>query len=358
MIMPSIAACCRCLLLLILPFFILFSVLNFISPPLPPPIISEISSKHSLNQSSNPLLTSVSSTVTTTKFKTCHSYNVSDARPFFEQEPPQSNLPRRVSNSSRHNLLRRLRSLRLAVLTCARNAEKHVDKLRQHVEPIIDLFHPSSQIIILESDSTDNTLQKLKQWSRPQLYTDGKLSTTIPQRPERIAHCRNKLLEKARQLQADYMLVLDLDIFATNVSSFLTNFDYDTDDWSVMTANLVDLYYDIWALRTLSDAVLNYDVWHRVWRLASSGDYCRDSVINSTVTNHQKPFPVERDLLEVRSAFGGAALYKMNATKDCYYSGKPMTCEHVSFHTCIREKHQARIFINPKFTNEDAYRKT
>jgi hypothetical protein len=34
-----------------------------------------------------------------------------------------------------------------------------------------------------------------------------------------------------------------------------------------------------------------------------------------------------------------------------------MTCEHVAFHTCMREKHQARIFINPKFTNEDAYRK-
>jgi hypothetical protein len=349
--MNSIVACYRRLLLLLLPILIVFSVVHFISPR---PLTAIINAASSEIPRQHPSDQTTTSTVATTTLLKCDPYNVSDARPFFEQEPPQSNLPRRISTSSRHN---HLRSLRLAIVTCARNAEKHVDKLRQHVEPIIDLFHPSSQIIILESDSTDNTLAKLKQWSRPQVYTDGNLSTSIPRRTERIAYCRNKLLEKARQVQADYMLVLDLDIFAANVSSFLTNFDYDTDDWSVMTANLADIYYDIWAVRTLSESILNYDVWHQIFALRLYKDYCYDSLDKNILDIHRKPFPVERDLLEVRSAFGGAALYKMNATKDCYYSGKPMTCEHVAFHTCMREKHQARIFINPKFTNEDAYRK-
>jgi glycosyltransferase involved in cell wall biosynthesis len=230
--------------------------------------------------------------------------------------------------------------------------KKDVDKFRKHIEPIINLFHPTSRIIILESDSTDNTLAKLRQWSRAEVYTYGNLSRLVPHRTERIAYCRNKLLEKAQELQPDYMLVLDLDIFAANVTSFLSNFEYDTDDWSVMTANLIELYYDIWALRTLSDSILNYDVWHRIWAMIIYNNYCYDSLKKYVVKIHQKSYPTDRSLLEVRSAFDGAGLYKMEAVEGCYYSGEAITCEHVPFHVCMREKNQARIFINAKFTNE------
>ena len=256
--MNSIAAGYRCLLLLFIPLLITLSILQFTSSPLSTTIISPISSEISQEkQSSNPLLTvTTTTTVPTTKPEKCYPYHVSDTRPFFEREPPQLNLPRRISYSSRKSLRRRLHSLRLAAVACARNVEQHIDKFRKHIEPIVDLFHPSSRIIISESDSTDNTLVKLHQWSRAQVYTYGNLLKFIRDRTERIAFCRNKLLEKARELKADYMLILDIDIFATNVSSFLTNFDYDTDDWSVMTANLIEPYYDIWALRTLSDSIL------------------------------------------------------------------------------------------------------
>jgi hypothetical protein len=361
-IMNSIPTCYRRILLVLLPLLIVVSIVHFTSP-LPPSSLTnslsnEISLEHLLDQSSNlpSTITTTTTTVPTTTPKKCYPYHVANTRPFFEREPLQSNLPGRISNSSRKSLRRRLRSLRLAVVACARNVEKHVDKFRQHVEPIIDLFHPSSRIIILESDSTDNTLQKLKQWSRAQVYTYGNLSTSLLYRTERIAFCRNKLLEKARQVQADYMLVLDMDIFAANMSSFLTNFDYDTDDWSVMTANLVEPYYDIWALRTLSDTVLNYDIWNRIRGMQFITDYCGDSLIKNIVNIHQKSYPIERGLLEVRSAFGGAGLYKMVATEDCNYSDEGHTCEHVAFHAFMREKNQARIFINPRFTNEEAYK--
>jgi hypothetical protein len=346
--MNSMATCYRCLILLLVPFFIVFSVFYFTTPA---------STNNSLSSEINPPsqstdLPSTTTPVITTKRPKCNPYKVSDSRPFFERESPQLNLPRRISNSTRDGLYRRLRSLRLALVGCAYNVEKHVEKFRKHVEPIVDLFHPTSRIFILESDSTDKTLEKFRQWSRAEIYTYGNLSRTIPRRTERIAYCRNKLLEKARQLQADYMLVLDVDIFATNVSSFLSNFEYDTNDWSVMTANLIDSYYDIWALRTLSDSILNYDVWHRIWSMQFINDYCVDSMTKNTVNIHQKPYPSDRSLLEVRSAFNGAGLYKMEATDDCYYTGEVYTCEHVPFHVCMKEKNQARIFINPKFTNE------
>jgi hypothetical protein len=280
----------------------------------------------------------------------CHPFTVPDSRSFFEREPSQLNLPRWLSYSSPQDLLHQLRSLRLIAVSCARNVEKSIDKFRNHIESIVDLFHPSSRILILESDSTDNTLAKLYEWPRAQVYTYGILSRLYRDRTERLAYCRNKLLQKAQELGADYMLVTDIDIFAGNTASFVSNFRYNVDDWTVMTATGSKAYYDIWALRTLSDSILNFDVWRQVSSIQrSSIFYCSQSVVDQIIGNNQKSIPISHGLTEVRSAFNGAGLYKINATYGCKYSGKNSTCEHVPFHLCIREKKQGRIFINPNF---------
>ncbi|CAF1582365.1 unnamed protein product [Adineta ricciae] len=281
---------------------------------------------------------------------TCEPYTISENRSFFERDYPQANLPQEISNSSYQDSLRQLRSFRLVVLSCARNIENHIETYRNYIEPIIDLFHPSSSIHILESDSTDQTIVKLRQWSRVHVYFYGRLSRSISDRTERLAYCRNILLDKAHTLSADYIFMIDFDIFAMPVSSFLTNFKYHHNDWSVMTATTKGHYYDIWALRTLSDSVMNYDIWHRIWNLTKSPEhYCSESLVNQIIGVHTKQIPAERGLIEVRSGFGGAALYKLNSTRGCRYNGTGPTCEHVPFHSCIREKHQGRIFINPAF---------
>jgi hypothetical protein len=281
---------------------------------------------------------------------TCRPYIAPDNRSFFVREYPQSNLPQRISNESYENVLLQLRSLRLVVVSCARNVELNIGNYRNHVEPIIDLFHSSSRILICESDSKDKTVEKLRQWSRAHVYTYGQLSGRFPDRTDRLAYCRNLLLTKAHDLTPDYILVTDLDMFSSRVSSFLSNFQYDTNEWSAMTASSPGLYYDIWALRTLSDSVMNYDVWHRVWSLEIAfKNYCTRSVADQIIGIHVKHIPVEHGLIEVRSAFGGAALYKANSTYECRYNGAGTACEHVSFNLCIRQKYQGRIFINPEF---------
>ncbi|CAF1230630.1 unnamed protein product [Adineta steineri] len=274
----------------------------------------------------------------------------SDTRPFFEQEYPQTNLPQRISNSSYQNILHQLHSLRLIVVACARNVEKDIENYRSHVEPIIDLFHPSSRILIFESDSKDKTVEKLYQWPRAQVYAYGNLMKSHPGRTDRLAFCRNTLLSKTRDLKADYILVTDLDAFSTAVPAFLSNFQYNIDDWSVMTTASSGAYSDLWALRTLSDSVMNYDVWRRMGELGGSSgkNHCSPTEIRYLALGiHEKLIPIEYGLLEVRSAFGGAGLYKLNSTYGCQYNGD--TCEHVAFHLCIREKNQGRIFINSEF---------
>lgn len=280
----------------------------------------------------------------------CIPYTVPDNRSFFQREPSQLNLPRKLSYSSHQHLLQHLKSLRLYVLATGRNVADNVATFRKHIEPIVDLFHPSSRILICESDSNDNTIEKLYQWPRAQVYTYGNMAQLYPSRPERIAFCRNKLLNLTHQMASDYILMVDVDMFASSVTAFLTNFQYNTDDWSGMTASTQNGYYDIWALRTLSDSNLNYDVWHRVWDiLRYSKTYCSQSVTDQIIGIHQKQIPVNHSLIEVRSAFNGAGLYKTHATYGCQYSGANMTCEHVPFHLCMRKKNQGRIFINPAF---------
>jgi hypothetical protein len=292
--------------------------------------------------------TTVVTSTTTTTDDICLPYVVPDPRPFFERESPQSNLPRRISNTSDEHIFNELRSLRLLVLSTARDTEKYIDNFRKHTESIVDLFHPSSRILICESDSSDKTIDKLYKWPRAQVYQYGNMSKEYPDRSERIAFCRNKLLEISHEITADYLLIVDLDMFTASIPGFISNFRYHKDDWSVMTASS-SLYYDIWALRTLSDSVLNYDVWHRIWDIGrKEKQYCSDSVIDQIVGNHQKPIPIEHNLIEVRSAFNGAGLYRANLTYGCQYSGVN-TCEHVPFHLCMREKNGARIFINPAF---------
>jgi hypothetical protein len=82
----------------------------------------------------------------------------------------------------------------------------------------------------------------------------GNLSRLVPHRTECIAFCRNKLLNISHEITADYLLIIDLDMFVSSISAFIFNFRYNIDDWSVMIS-ADGLYYDIWALRTLSHSV-------------------------------------------------------------------------------------------------------
>ena len=280
----------------------------------------------------------------------CRPYVAPDNRSFYERDYPQENLPRRLSNSSYKNIVRQLSSFRLVILSCARNVASSVDRFRNRTEAILDLFHPSSSIHVFESDSSDGTAEVLRRWSRVEVYSYGRLAGKYDERTDRLAYCRNTLFEKVYNLTADYFLMVDFDRFSTTVASFLTNFQYDTNDWSVMTASTEESYYDIWALRTLSDTVVNYDVWHRVWDLEISlNNYCSRSIIEQIIGIHKKRIPIERGLIEVRSAFGGAGLYKANVIQKCQYNGKGPICEHVPFHLCIRKTHHGRIFINSEF---------
>ena len=67
------------------------------------------------------------------------------------------------------------------------------------------------------------------------------------------------------------------------------------------------------------------------------------SLQNSAIIHPHLP------LLSTLSSFAGLGIYNIKKIRGCRYNGKNgKDCEHVAFHKDMRDKYNARIFINPK----------
>jgi hypothetical protein len=261
----------------------------------------------------------------------------------------------KVSNSSSAFL----KDESVVVVACCKDVRKFLPRFRRNVEKIVALFR-SYRLVLGESDSSDGTLHFIQKWALESnnvfVISVVNLSATVSfSRTERIASCRNHLLNFTRQkhwlFNSKYLLVMDVDINANSVlttENFLSNFEYDTNSWAVMTASQTQTYYDIWALRAIG---INYDCWNMVNRYKHY-----DIAKKIYVTVHTRPIPRDFGLFHVYSAFGGFGVYQTRYLNDCWYQGLDEShrdrCEHISFHNCIR-KNNGSIFINPRFQNSD-----
>jgi hypothetical protein len=178
---------------------------------------------------------------------------------------------------------------------------------------------------------------------------------------QRLAHCRNHLLARARvdMRSFDYYLVLDVDVTSSeifSVDNFRSNFIYPVSSWAIMTASQTDRYYDIYALRTWPTLPFNFLERARQLSLVS---IAWPSIIDVLIARHYKGIPRDHPLIDVESAFGGAAIYATQYFSDeCVYNGwldhglwfYREQCEHVPFNQCIRRKAGGgKVFINPRF---------
>jgi hypothetical protein len=255
-----------------------------------------------------------------------------------------------------HFKLALLKNCSLIVAVCARNVESRLSVFQRNIEKITSLFG-EYHIFIGESDSTDQTLMYLRQWSekndRVTIKTYGNLSHNIASRSDRIAYCRNNLLDEVRSTDLFrlpkhiFYMVADADANTRlNRPNFLSNFDYLIDEWGAMTASQYSGYYDIWALQ---NDVVNYDCWQIIKQfLVTLVTFNR--AVETYINVHQQPIPSNHSLIPVNSAFGGAAIYQIKYLNGCRYSGYESfeICEHVSFNLCVT-RNKGKIFINPKF---------
>lgn len=221
----------------------------------------------------------------------------------------------------------------------ARDVEPYIDRVMENILAIGKLFN-KFKILIVESDSTDNSVHMLEQFKRVELHSLGDLSHILPSRTDRLAYCRNYYLDivETRYRSYDNLLVLDLDSENTcpiDSENIVSNFKHK--NWDMITANQHHEYYDMWALRT-------YDDW------------CPGDCFKNKKPNEPLKFvtiPPEGELIKVRSAFGGAGFIKINKIKGTrhvgnVYGGFNSQNNPISEWVPFCEKLN-NVYINPQF---------
>jgi hypothetical protein len=262
-----------------------------------------------------------------------------------------SNIFENYENSNTTNELPLPLPYDVVIVGCARDIEAHLPNTKQKLEMVKSLFR-SSKIIIYENDSKDKTLELLSTWNNEnfiKLITEKDVKGI---RTERLAYARNLLYKEAMKHNFDLLIVIDLDNVIDNLTpeSILNCFNKELiDDWAMLGANQIGNYYDMFALRTFDDWMpFDFEKCLKIEKKTKA--YCLD--------DRYKNIPKDDKPIQVKSCFGGTAIYKKKYLNNCDYgkgfqmngNEKIEFCEHVDFNEGVI-KNGGKIYINPKFIN-------
>jgi hypothetical protein len=231
------------------------------------------------------------------------------------------------------------------------------------------------EIFLVESDSSDNTVEILRQSSVQfdgfNFESLGDLRLLIPERIERIRYCRNLYVNYIRRHKGfkdwRYIVVADLDGMNSRLNTQAIDSCFVSSDWDVCLSNQSGGYYDVLALRHPTwqpnnflleltrqrEMNVGFPTWLKYFPIRVQkfleDDFRKQTLVYSKMKKISKKSP----WIEVESGFGGFAIYKTHLFHVTDYSRKyedSIDCEHVDFHLKAREL-GARIFINPRLVN-------
>ena len=254
----------------------------------------------------------------------------------------------------------------LVICGIARDCSSQFINLIPKLENLGDQFK-EYKIIVVENDSQDSTGTLVSSWALrnrnvlPIVYSDSRLKAnqqnTNPTSPRyfdrsrisSIAFARNLYLhELDRHQQADFVIVVDLDILDFSISGISTSFD-QRNEWDCATSS---------GLRYTLRAPLKSTVYWDTYAYEPSKGFSRGIQSLSEIRSAQK-YLRERirsdELIPALSAFGGLAIYKYPILAGQEYeiveNDDPevsILCEHVALHRSIARANKSfRLVINP-----------
>ena len=254
-----------------------------------------------------------------------------------------------------------LLSSKVLIVGTVRNAGEMMVSDIENLAKAFALFKDMHWLII-ESDSTDDTLERLAQLQQSvpsfKFLSLGKLEPEIPLRTERIAYCRNRYLDELRlnpqYADVKYMVVADLDNTQVLTTQEGVMSCFERSDWGGCTANQEGLYYDIWALR--HPVWSPNDCWEQKF-FFERANLSNEKAAYSAVFSRMIEISPIAQWIEVDSSFGGLGIYNTQFLGSARYVGRAnndlwggQVCEHVAFHAGLKAN-GARLFINPKMLN-------
>lgn len=240
------------------------------------------------------------------------------------------------------------------VRNCGQHIKRDISRLSVAANCLADIHW-----LVIESDSTDDTTDKLKDLSSEianfRYLSLGNLREAMPLRTDRIAFCRNKYLEELENnpiySRVEYLIVADLDGLNDSISEQALMSCWTRDDWDVCTANQRGPYYDVSALRHKDWSPNN--CWSQ-FQFLTRQKVDRQRAMQISIYSRMIVIPENSEWIEVDSAFGGLAIYRRLAIAGARYVGLDsdgdQICEHVTLHAKLKEE-GIRIFINPRLIN-------
>lgn len=235
--------------------------------------------------------------------------------------------------------------------TCQNKISNNIDIIHE-----LSKYFKDYRVVILENNSTDNTKHEIEK----QINKDPKIikigvddsedfsSGLEESRIIRMSKYRSEIQEyiKYNYQDYDYAIVLDFDVIIWSIEGVLTSLAWH--DFDVMAS--VSLSFD--AYGSSNDGWTHYDRW--AFKFHSwSEELSRDMTDNMMWFNYWKP-PIGASPISCLSAFGGLAIYKMQAYLAGKYGsrhpeeiGGETTVEHAQFHYSMREKGYDKVYMNP-----------
>ena len=247
-----------------------------------------------------------------------------------------------------------------------KNVGPYLDKIFSNIEQLGALFE-NYVIIFYYDHSTDNTLQKMKDYQQQVgqdkfIFYVNKVEVS-KYRTIRIANARNGCLQliRANYSTWPFFIMIDCDDKCSeNVKHWILQKYLRRNDWDSLSFNKKN-YYDIWAL-SIRPYMFSCHHFHKN----------QTGVMHQYITKLLKEVP-PGGLLKCASAFNGFAIYRTNKFLNCTYDGNfrldllpanylkkniqvcksgiflgPEDCEHRSFHMQAIQQNGARIRISPE----------
>ena len=246
---------------------------------------------------------------------------------------------------------------KVLVVGLARNVADDFEENFKVLTSAMSIFDDVSYYVV-ESDSSDNTLQVFDRINGAlpsfEFASLGNLSADLPNRIDRLVHCRNAYLEYffERRDEFDYLIVADLDGVNDGLSAASLASIWSVDmEWDGVFANQSSLYYDIWALR--HEYWSPGDCWSN-FRFLKGVGLSDERALWDAVFSKMIQIPIEHPWIRVRSAFGGLGIYKASTFPEEYYScydkNGNEVCDHVGLHLS-KGFEDKKLFINPALIN-------
>jgi glycosyltransferase involved in cell wall biosynthesis len=245
-----------------------------------------------------------------------------------------------------------------------KNVGKYLPKTLKTVEVYASLFQ-DYKCLIVDGYSNDSTKIIASSWCKANPDKREFLLQTTKglDRMPSICEARNMVLTHFKQSFGKdvYLLLLDADSVSerADIEGFLNAFKTKL-NWGALFPNQLKTYYDLYALR---DHILqeNYQLKYRHLRWD-------DGTMSNAMKKYQHSKEHPSGFYPVKSAFGGAGLYKTEYIKDnCVYTDKEQwlntddgrvylinTCEHVTFHSCLNEN-GCEMFINCNWYTQEHF---